>query len=208
MDTVPVTSTTPNPDWYLFALLSTWVLFAVFLLSAVAFILTIFGVLKPDKATRTYLFALFAASTVGIFASYAKDFLHYNPSSVLDSIKTHTERQQAAADAQAPSVAPNGAAKKLTVFVQIGSDKDEGKFKSLKNTLPLDKYIIPGVENLRSTISNNQIRYCNTNNQVDAQSLADLLKEKGFNTFAVIKISSCDPQTNLNILEVWLQSGG
>jgi len=182
-------------------------LLAVFVASAIAFVAMMFRWSNPDSTTRKFLFTLFGASALGLIVSAAGDFLRVNPQSAVDDLQVTAERQAYTAvvqsgvgESQSPSERP------ITVYTQIGSSSDVGKFDALKNTLSTSRFLIPGVENVRQTISTNQIRFCNPVNKSDADDLKSILEKNGFNPFQVKQVSGCSAEKNLNIVEVWLQS--
>lgn len=217
----------PNFVKWVFTLAATFVLFLVFAASALAFILMVFGALKPDGAAKKFLYAVFSVSTVSLFVGLATGFL--NPASTLNKIRTDASREAALESAQtaplptispmatntptplstpsaSPSVAPTLANARIVIFTQVGSEADLGKGRALNNSLPKAKYATPAVDNVDMKISENQIRYCSADNRNDADELAKLLKSYSFNPFTVVQIKNCDQKKNLNILEVWIQS--
>ncbi len=207
------TLTAQDPNWVkgIFVLASMLVLFAVFLASAVAFVLTIFGKLNPTATTRAYLFGLFAVSVVGIFTGLVKGFFDPNVGDTIAKIRIEAARESAAEsmralDAASPQTIEAQGGRRIVVFTQVGSQSDLGKGRALNNSLPKTKYETPPVDNVKAEISANQIRFCNDQNKADAQALADFLKARSFNPFSVVKIGKCDANKNLNILEAWVQS--
>jgi len=74
--------------------------------------------------------------------------------------------------------------------------------------LPSEKYLVQPVDNVHALIQHSDVRYCNPANEQDANALAGLIQSKGFNAPTVTKIEKCDSAKTLNVLEVWLQSGG
>lgn len=186
-------------------LAATYVLFAVFALSAVAFVGNMFGLLRPDVATRRYLFALFGASVVGIFGLAAAGFLQVDPTQVAERISVSAERQASIEQADAPPL--NDQTRNLTVFTQIASSTDRPTFNRLQNLLRSKGYIVPGVEVMGRAISKNEIRYCYAEAAAEAQTLASLLQANGFGRFQAVQIGSCPANTRQNVLEVWLKSG-
>lgn len=193
------TALDPSFTRTIIAVLATWVLFLVFVVSAIAFALTIFGVIKPESDTRKYLFALFSASSVGIFIGWSTNFL--NPD--LSTAKTDAAREVAAEQSRAaPPGAPNA---RITVYVQVSNDAEKGKFNSVRATLPAARFSVPGVESVNARIGRNQVRYCNEQNKKDADDVKGILEANKFQPFEVVQIANCSKDKNRNIVEVWLQ---
>ena len=195
----------PDAQRVLIQVLATWVLFAVFALSAVAFVLVIFGTLKPDKATKAFLFGVFSVSSVGLLVAAATDFLRVDPKKATQAITRDSERERAAAQTRAGSSAPSGG-NKITIYTQIGKSVDLPQYTALKATLAGSRFIVSAPEVVDKSISRSEIRYCNSANAADATELKALLESKGFNQLRVAQINSCDPEKNKNVAEIWLQS--
>lgn len=183
----------------LLVVLASWVLFAVFLASAVAFVLMLFNLLTTSAETKKYLFGVFAVSGVSVFVGVAGDFLKFDPL----AIQRDAVREKAA---EASRESPAGAKEApITIYTQIGSAKDKGQYDALRNTLAGGRYVLPGFEVVKTPVSENQIRYCNVDNRNDADALKAKLDQAGFNKFTVQKIGNCNAEANRNILEVWLK---
>jgi hypothetical protein len=93
------------------------------------------------------------------------------------------------------------------VYTQVTTSDDLGKFSELKTLLGSEEFDVRPVQVTGLRITKNQIRYCNEVNLDNAKKLRNLL-HSGIGDFALEQIGSCDKNKNLNILEVWLQSGG
>jgi len=209
LDSTSIPSLSDQVGWHnLVALIATFSLLTVFVFSAAAFVLMIFGVLKPDKATRMYLSGVFAVSAVSIFVGYIQDWLRTDPSAVVQSVTSSAERQYAG---QVAAQADQGSnTRRLVVlWTQIGGEADRGKFTALKSTLSGSRFLTPGAEDVKRTIATNEIRFCNPAVASDAAELKSLLEAKHFNAFTITQLSNCSQQDEKsgNILEVWLQSG-
>lgn len=194
-----------DPDYvkWVVTLASTLVLFTVFVASAIAFILMIFGVLNPAPAARNFLYTLFAASVVGIFVGQVQGFFNANVQGTLKKIQVDASRQAAVQNVQDFDL---HGAQRIVVYTQVDSQADLRRGRILNSALPKNKYDTPAVDNVNERISSNQIRYCNPVNKPNAQALADYLKQNSFNEFEVVKIGNCDEKANLNILEAWIKS--
>lgn len=225
MDVTSLTSHASDASRLAVPLLATWVLFAVFVFSALAFVLKLFGLLHPDGATQAYLFGVFSISAMSLFIGLPTKFLQLDPAPLLSAANVQGQREQAAATVQQLSastprptatgnvlvdaMAGSGASaqrlvKPITLFTQIASDADRGRFVQMKALLP-PAYIVPGVETVGAGIPQSQIRYCDPLNKADAEILSALLASKQFGAFTPQQIARCDQAKNANILEVWIQ---
>lgn len=105
-----------------------------------------------------------------------------------------------------PTPPPPPPRETVTVYPQIGQDKDRGQYTSIKNTLAKSRFTVMPLEVLNRRISRSEIRYCNPSNTEDATALKSLLESKGFGELGLVNISDCDAKANRNILELWVQS--
>jgi hypothetical protein len=96
---------------------------------------------------------------------------------------------------------------RTSIYTQVTTSDDLVKFSELKTLLGSGEFDVHPVQVTGSTITKNQIRYCNEVDLDNAEKLRKLLRS-GLGDFALEQIGSCDKDKNLNILEVWLQSGG
>jgi|FEC22Drversion2_1045045.scaffolds.fasta_scaffold01212_10 TIR domain len=142
---------------------------------------------KPQKNARARTYVL---SAVGV---------------VVVAIAAYAIIKLVPMDQPAPKPLPDSA--RMTIYPQIGSKTDEGKFGALRNTLPAAKYSVQNYE-IRPVPPQNEIRYCYANNKQDALDLKALLDAKGFNPFNVKEIGgNCTTTMNKDVLEVWLSTG-
>lgn len=105
-----------------------------------------------------------------------------------------------------PSAAALSKGTTITVYTQISSSADQSKFSGLKTTLANSRFRLPDAEVMNKPILHNEIRFCNPENESDADALKAIL-EKSFPDFQISQINKCDTDKNKNVLEVWLQSG-
>ena len=209
----------PDFLYQLFAIIVSVTLLIVFVSSAVAFILLMFGKLRPQPAVKTMLIATFGTSTLGLFIAMFAGYFNLDPMPVKvaaarEAITENNDVRNAALAEIAPARSggintPSTLLSKiLTVYPQIETSSEHAMkaYQHLRNSLPRSEYTVTPVDVTGIKVTKNQIRYCNPLNQGDAERLSALLLKDGFSPPTVTKIMNCNGAANLNVLEVWLQS--
>ncbi len=217
---IPDHPVAPDFLYQLFAIVVSVTLLIVFVSAALAFILLMFGKLKPQPAVRNALVGTFGASTLGLFITIFIGYFNLNPlpvkvAAAREAITENNDARNAASAANAPKTGIGSTAtqastsKVMTIYTQVetSSDYDMKKYQVLRNSLPRAEYAVTPVDVTGIKVGKNEIRYCNPVNQGDAEKLSTLLLKDGYNPPAVTQIRNCNGNANLNILEVWLQSG-
>ena len=105
------------------------------------------------------------------------------------------------------AIQSQGPRQRTSIYTQVTTLDDLGKFSELKSLLGSEGFDVRPVQVTGLRITKNQIRYCNEVDLDSAEKLGKLLR-LGLGDFAIGQIGSCDKIKNMNILEVWLQSGG
>ena len=164
------------------------ILLVVLLSLAVALILVIFGKLKVDARTQRYLFGIFGGSTIFLI-------LGIGGSSNSDVNKI-TERINSLFEET----------KIITLYMQIPSSSEVylEEYEKIKKALTGEKFIVTSPDNVRTTISENEIRYCNEDNKADAENLQKIISNKASINFQPTIIACPEPKKYMDILEVWI----
>ena len=178
-----------------------WTFVGMIVMTSLAVVLDLFGLLKLERGIRGKLQAALLLEVIAVGVGVFSGLMRLNPKPVATQIQNQTEKTIDEQKVQ-PLEEKVQQLQKAKVYLQIASGNQHDKAAQIKNQLAQAGYnVADGIENVGSKAPKaTQVRYFTESDKTTAKAIADLLKANGVPDAEPVQINI---KTAAGNFEVW-----